>query len=166
MPILLKPTEVTGVFKVEPRVFPDTRGCFLELYTQTALTELNFTVKQINMSVSFKHVLRGLHFQTAPQQQAKLVFCLTGSILDIAVDMETGQYVQAYLSEENRTGLFIPQGMAHGFLTLQANTTVVYACDNEYHPELDSGIRYDSFGIDWPIDTPIISQKDLLLPKL
>jgi dTDP-4-dehydrorhamnose 3,5-epimerase len=168
LPFKFEPTEIPTVLKVLPSVFPDNRGSFLELFKEKDFGSLNFQIRQINMSNSKKGVLRGLHFQCHPKAQAKLVFCVKGSILDVVVDYnvfpeETPKHIKVVLSESNKTGLFIPQGMAHGFLALEDDTTIVYACDNEYNSALDSGIRYDSFNIDWGIKNPIVSQKDLNL---
>lgn len=155
--------------------FGDDRGFFLESYNQRKFKEqgIDFEVKQINFAKSTKNVLRGLHFQKEPYAQAKLVGVVSGSVLDIAVDLrkDSPTYLQSFkivLSEPNEFFL-IPRGFAHGYYTLEDHTIFHYAVDNFYSPEHEGGLRYDDpvINIDWGFtDTPIISNKDLQQPYL
>jgi dTDP-4-dehydrorhamnose 3,5-epimerase len=162
---------------IRPKRFGDTRGWFTEVYSVPAFAALGITCTfvQDNHSLSVPaHTLRGLHFQTPPRGQDKLVRCIRGRIFDVAVDVRRGsptygQWVGAELSAENGHQLFIPIGFAHGFLTLEPNCEVTYKCSDTYAPEADGGIRWDSVGIDWPLSpgvTPELSDKDKVQPTL
>ena len=172
----LTETILKDCFIVEPRLFSDERGIFFESYSKADFeSSLGKTVNfvQDNHSISKKGVLRGLHFQKGIYAQAKLVRVVKGSVLDVVVDLREGsptfkQYIKLILSEENRKMLFIPKGMAHGFLSLSEETIFTYKCDNYYNKSAESGIRYNDpdLQIDWgfPDKDFIISQKDLELP--
>lgn len=164
-------TAIEGVFVIEPRVFRDDRGYFFESFSQREFEEkvrkINFV--QDNESMSSYGVMRGLHFQRPPFSQSKLVRCVSGSVLDVAVDIRKGsrtygQYVAVELTGENHKQFFVPRGFAHGFSVLSETAVFQYKCDNFYHPEADAGISIldDSFGIDWriPKDKAILSDKD------
>ena len=164
-------TEIPEVIIIEPTVFGDDRGYFLESYNKKAFEEnigsVNFV--QDNESKSSKGVLRGLHFQKPPFAQAKLVRCIEGSVLDVAVDIRKGsptygKHVTVKLSGENKRQLFVPRGFAHGFAVLSETAIFAYKVDNTYAPEHDAGIKYDDkeLNIDWGITEEEIqlSEKD------
>lgn len=172
----IKQTEIDDVLILEPRVFGDHRGWFTETYSKTKFQELGIDIEfvQDNHSMSaLKGTLRGLHFQTNPKAQAKLVRCTKGKILDVAVDLRKGsstykQWIGVELSEENKKQLLIPKGFAHGFLALTDDVEVQYKVDEYYAPECDRSIRFDDpeIGVEWGIEDPILSEKDLKAPLL
>lgn len=154
-------TDIEGVLIIEPRLFNDARGYFFESYNRKNYEEAGITADfvQDNESCSTRGVMRGLHFQRPPYAQAKLVRCVKGKVLDVAVDIRKGsptygQHVAVELSEENHRQFFIPRGFAHGFAVLSDTAVFQYKCDNYYHPEADGGISIqdDTLGIDWQID--------------
>ena len=164
-------TDIEGVYIIKPRVFGDARGYFFESYSKREFVEkvgkIDFV--QDNESMSKKGVMRGLHFQRPPFSQSKLVRCVKGSVLDVAVDIRKGsptygKHVAVELTEDNHLQFFIPKGFAHGFVVLSDVAVFQYKCDNFYHPEADGGISIldDSLGIDWKISTKnaILSEKD------
>ena len=164
-------TAISGVYILEPSVFGDDRGYFLESFNLPQFEENIGSIKfvQDNESKSSKGVLRGLHFQKPPFQQAKLVRCIEGRVMDVAVDIRRdsptyGKHVAVELSGENKRQLFIPRGFAHGFAVLSETAVFVYKVDNTYAPEYDLGIRYDDkdLNIDWGIraDEIQLSEKD------
>ena len=167
------PTKLDGVYVIEPEVFGDERGYFMETYSAEEFKEagLDYNFVQDNQSSSRKGVLRGLHFQKN-HPQAKLVRVISGEVFDVAVDLRAnsatyGQWVGELLSADNKQ-LMIPRGFAHGFLVISEKAEFVYKCDDVYHPEDEGGVMYDSCEIVWPeIDTELIlSEKDLKHPKL
>ncbi len=164
--------EIEGLLLIEPRLFQDDRGFFFESYNAIKYAEIlgegaNFV--QDNISVSNKHVLRGLHFQESPFAQGKLVTVLQGKVLDIAVDIRKnsktyGQYQSIELSSENNYQFWIPPGFAHGFLSLEENTLFSYKCTNFYSPEHEKTLNWNDplLAINWgDISNPIVSQKDM-----
>lgn len=175
-------TAIDGVLIIEPRVFKDARGYFFESYSDRDFNEqlqansdyfrehqirINFV--QDNESMSSYGVMRGLHFQRPPFTQSKLVRCVKGAVLDVAVDIRKGsptygQHVAVELTEENHRQFFVPRGFAHGFAVLSETAVFQYKCDNFYAPQADGGISIldDSLGIDWqiPTDKAILSEKD------
>lgn len=170
-------TDIEGVVIIEPRIFKDARGYFFESYSKREFDEKVCPVDfvQDNESMSTRGVIRGLHFQRPPYSQAKLVRCVRGRVLDVAVDLRKGsptygQHVAAELSEENHRQFFIPRGFAHGFAVLSDIAVFQYKCDNYYHPEADGGISLldDSLGIDWQTNLAeaILSEKDKKHPLL
>ena len=168
------PTSLEGLLIIEPDVFGDARGYFLETYHQRRFQSAGLDVKlvQDNLSFSKKGTLRGLHFQIT-HPQAKLVHALTGEIFDVAVDIRPesltfGKWSGALLSEENKRQLFIPGGFAHGFCVLSENAHVAYKCSDYYNPEDEGGILWSDPGvaIDWPVKDPILSDKDQKYPFL
>ena len=169
-------TEIEDVLIIEPKVFGDHRGWFTETYSKAKFQELGIDIEfvQDNHSMSSqKGTLRGLHFQTSPKAQTKLVRCIKGKILDVAVDLRKGsstykQWVGVELSEENKKQLLIPKGFAHGFLTLTDDVEVQYKVNEYYAPECDRSIRFDDpeIGVDWGIEDPILSEIDLKAPLL
>ena len=161
--------EIKGLIEIFPKVFGDQRGFFLETFNESRYNEVlkNIQFVQDNFSSSNKGVLRGLHFQKPPYSQGKLVQVITGSALDVAVDLrrnsETyGQHVKVLLSSEKRNQFWIPEGFAHGFLALEDNTIFSYKCTNYYNPQSEVTILWNdrNLKIDWQIDNPIISPKD------
>ena len=151
-------TKISDVFIIEPSVFGDDRGYFLESFNLEKFEENMFPIKfvQDNESMSSRGVLRGLHFQKPPYAQAKLVRCIEGCVMDVAVDIRKGsptygKHVSVELSGENKKQLFVPRGFAHGFSVLSENAVFAYKVDNRYAPESDSGIRYDDkeLNINW-----------------
>lgn len=165
-------TEIEGVVIIEPRIFKDSRGYFFESYSKRKFDEKVRPVDfvQDNESCSSYGVMRGLHFQHPPFAQSKLVRCVKGRVLDVAVDIRKGsptygRHVAVELSEDNHRQFFIPRGFAHGFAVLSDIAVFQYKCDNYYHPEADGGISIQdaSLGIDWMIDPSkaILSEKDL-----
>jgi len=174
MALKATPTAISEVILVEPRIFPDERGYFLELHHQEKYSEAGITSKfvQDNFSRSAKGTLRGLHFQKA-KPQSKLVTAIHGQIFDVAVDIRShsstfGKWVGEYLSGENKKQLFIPEGFAHGFCVLSDTAEVLYKCGEFYDPADDFGILWSDaeIGIDWPVIDPILSEKDRKLPLL
>lgn len=170
-------TDIEGVLILEPRVFKDARGYFFESYNKEEFDRLvgkvNFV--QDNESCSTRGVMRGLHFQRPPHTQAKLVRCVRGEVLDVAVDIRKGsptfgKHVSCLLTEENHRQFFVPRGFAHGFAVLSDVAVFQYKCDNFYAPQADGGISIldDSLGIDWGIDIneAILSEKDKNHPLL
>ena len=170
-------TAIEGVVIIEPQVFPDARGYFFESYNKkvfdSEVCPVDFV--QDNESCSTYGVMRGLHFQRPPFAQAKLVRCVKGAVLDVAVDIRKGsptygQHVAVELTEDNHRQFFIPRGFAHGFAVLSDIAIFQYKCDNYYHPEADGGISIldKSLGIDWKIDPQkaILSERDMKLPML
>jgi dTDP-4-dehydrorhamnose 3,5-epimerase len=168
-------TPIEGLVIIEPTIFVDDRGYFFESYNkkkfEEAIGKVSFV--QDNESKSSKGVLRGLHFQKPPYAQAKLVRCIEGKVLDVAVDIREGsktfgQHVTVELSGENKKQVFIPQGFAHGFLVLSKSAIVSYKVDNSYAPAHDAGIRWDDsmLNIQWGVNESkvLVSEKDAKLP--
>lgn len=164
-------TGIDGVLILEPRIFQDARGYFFESFSQREFEEKVGPVHfvQDNESMSTYGVMRGLHFQRPPYTQSKLVRCVSGAVLDVAVDIRQGsptygQHVAVELTAENHRQFFIPKGFAHGFAVLSETAVFQYKCDEFYHPEADAGISIldESLGIDWriPMDKAILSDKD------
>lgn len=164
-------TPIEGLWVIEPKVFRDARGYFVETYNEQRYREAGIDARfvQDNQSCSSYGVVRGLHFQKPPYSQAKLVCCTVGRVLDVAVDLRPdsptyGQWYGVELSEENKRQFFIPRGFAHGFSVLSENAIFTYKCDNLYHPEADGGILLNdpTLAIDWRIPEAqrIISDKD------
>lgn len=170
-------TEIEGLKIIEPKVFTDTRGYFFESYSKRLFNREVADVEfvQDNESCSTFGVIRGLHFQRPPFTQAKLVRCVSGAVLDVAVDIRKGsptygRHVAVELTQDNHRQFFIPHGFAHGFAVLSDKAIFQYKCDNYYAPQCDGGISlFDSdLGIDWRIDfkTAVLSEKDRLHPNL
>lgn len=170
-------TDIEGVIILKPKVFEDARGYFFESYSKrifdTQIAPVDFV--QDNESCSVKGVMRGLHFQRPPFTQAKLVRCVRGRVLDVAVDLRKasptyGKHVSVELTEDNHLEFFIPRGFAHGFAVLSEKAVFQYKCDNYYAPEADGGISIldESLNIDWKLDVndAILSEKDLHHPIL
>ena len=163
-------TDIQGLIIIEPQIFKDSRGCFFESWNAKKFKQLGISEDfvQDNQSVSSKGVLRGLHFQNPPYAQAKLVRVIKGSVLDVAVDLRKnsptyGKHVSVILSEQNNKSFFIPKGFAHGFLSLEDNTVFNYKCSDYYNKESEGSLLWndEDLKIDWQIDNPLISEKDL-----
>ena len=168
-------TEIEGVYVIQPKVFNDARGYFMEAWKQEEFNEHIGRVDfiQDNESKSSYGVLRGLHYQKGETSQAKLVRVIKGRVLDVAVDIRKssptfGKHVMVELSDENKRQFFIPRGFAHGFLVLSDEAIFTYKVDNPYAPQADAGIRWNDpdIGIEWPIDPKdvVTSEKDLKQP--
>lgn len=169
MPFEFIKQEIPDVILIKPRVFEDDRGFFIEIYKYSAFKENGIPVRfvQDNHSKSIKGVLRGLHFQKHPKAQGKLVRCSRGELFDVAVDIRKGsptygKWVSALLSEENKEMLWIPEGFAHGFLTLSSESEIQYKATEEYSAEHEVGIKWNdkAINISWPTYNPILSTKD------
>ncbi len=176
MPFKFTRLEIPELILVEPKVFEDHRGFFMEAYSYKDFSRFGIDVKfvQDNHTKSIKKgILRGLHYQKEPMAQAKLVRCIRGEIFDVAVDIRRGsptygKWISVILSEENKRMLYIPIGFAHGFCTLTDNVEVIYKVSNFYSPEHESGIIWNdpNLNINWPIKEPILSEKDKKWPTL
>lgn len=166
-------TNIEGLLIIEPDVFYDPRGFFFESYNEAKYKEagLDYKFVQDNLSLSEKHVLRGLHFQKPPFEQGKLVQVIKGSVLDVAVDIRSnsptyGQHHALVLNEKNKTQFFVPPGFAHGFITLEDNTIFSYKCTNVYNKESEGSLHWNDelLNINWGVKDPLVSDKDKLAP--
>ncbi|TLP62746.1 dTDP-4-dehydrorhamnose 3,5-epimerase [Parasedimentitalea maritima] len=168
-------TGLDDVYRITPSRFGDHRGFFSESWNKKTLSGLGLDLPEFvqdNHSISSKvGTVRGLHFQSPPHAQGKLVRCGRGRIFDVAVDVRRGsptfgQWIGEELSFENGNQLWIPAGFLHGFMTLEADSEIIYKCTDHYAPECDGAIKWDSCGVDWPLEgiTPIISDKDEKAP--
>lgn len=163
-----------GVHLLQPKVFTDHRGDFVKTYHAGAFAELGLSFEPVEefFSTSHKGVLRGMHFQLPPHDHDKLVYCVRGRVLDVLLDMRRksptyGKSVSAELSRENHHQFFIPRGIAHGFLSLEDDSVMVYKTSTVHAPSHDAGIRWDSFGFAWPAGASyIISSRDQQFPAL
>ena len=159
-----------GCFLIKPFQFEDCRGLFVKTYHAKQFSSLgiNFNIEEEFYSVSHKNILRGMHFQTPPDDLDKLVYCIGGKITDVVLDLRPrrsyGKYSSIELSSENNLMLFIPKGIAHGFIARTNNAIVSYKTSAVHKSTSDFGIRWDSFGYDWGIDEPIISTRDSEFP--
>ncbi|MDA8137558.1 MAG: dTDP-4-dehydrorhamnose 3,5-epimerase [Desulfobacteraceae bacterium] len=168
------PTRLKEVLLIEPQVFGDPRGFFLETFQQRRYAEAGIAVNfvQDNISFSQRNILRGLHYQH-PQDQAKLVQVLDGEVFDVAVDIRRGsptfgQWEGVHLTSQGRNQLYIPPGFAHGFCVLSATALFMYKCSDYYAPQHEAGICWNdpALNIQWPVDQPVLSDKDRRLPLL
>ena len=169
-------TDIEDLFIIEPQVFGDNRGWFMESWSQKKMEEVGLFYNFVQDNHSFsaiKGTLRGLHFQKGSSSQAKLVRCVRGAVFDVAVDLRKNsktykKWVGCVLSEENKKQFLIPRGFAHGFLTLTDNVEFVYKADNYYDPQADRNIIWndEEINIGWGIENPILSEKDKKAPKL
>lgn len=164
---------IPGLLIIKPDVFKDSRGVFFESYNKARFSEFGFKHEfvQDNISVSSKGTLRGMHFQSAPYAQGKLVSVLKGAVLDVAVDLRRdsaffGKYFSLELTEHNHTFFWLPEGFAHGFLALEDDTVFSYKCTNVYHRESERSIRWNDpqLNIQWGIEKPLVSEKDEKAP--
>jgi dTDP-4-dehydrorhamnose 3,5-epimerase len=169
MPLTITETGFEGLLLLEPRVFGDARGYFIETYNHREWlgAGVNHHFVQDNQSLSAKNTVRGLHFQRPPHAQAKLVRVIQGSALDVVVDIRRGsptygKNFTTVLSADNFVQLYIPEGFAHGFATLEDNTLFIYKCSDYYNPAVEDGLPWNDMdlGIEWNIDSPILSERD------
>ena len=169
--------EIPEIIVLKPKSFQDARGSFSEIYRESFLSEITgdkISFVQDNKSISFKNVIRGLHYQLSPDEQGKLISVSRGKIFDVAVDVRKksltlGKYVSKILSEENKEQIWIPPGFAHGFLALDDHTEITYKCTNYYSPNNERTINWsdDTININWPIiGNPIVSEKDNLAKNI
>lgn len=167
-------TDIPGVLLIEPKVFGDERGFFMETWNEERYKDagLPHEFVQDNLSFSQRGVLRGLHFQN-PNQQGKLVYVLQGEVFDVAVDIRVGsptfgEWVSSTLSAENKRQFYIPEGFAHGFLVTSDAALFAYKCTDIYNGQAEGSIRWDDpeIGIKWPVDEPILSDKDKHAPRI
>lgn len=175
MVFTFKKLKISDIIVIEPKLFPDERGFFFENFKESDFISEGINAKfvQENFSHSIKNVVRGLHFQKNPMAQAKLITVSNGKIFDVAVDIRKdsptfGKWVGEILSRENHKSLYLPEGFAHGFCTLSEEADVIYKISNEYSPKDERGIIWNdpTINISWPIEEPIISEKDSKLPTL
>ncbi|MGE5893220.1 MAG: dTDP-4-dehydrorhamnose 3,5-epimerase [bacterium] len=175
MPFNFKPLDIPEIILIEPKVFHDPRGFFLETYKRTDFTKAGIREHfvQDNFSRSIRGTLRGLHYQKNPHAQGKLVWCSKGKIFDVAVDIRKnspvyGKWISVELSDENNLMVYVPPSFAHGFLVLSESAEVMYKCTAEYAPEADRGILWNDpdINISWPTKNPILSEKDKKHPFL
>lgn len=164
-------TNLSGVFILEQSVFKDSRGAFVKIFQDSFFRERNLEAdfRENYYTRSKEDVIRGMHFQIPPYDHAKLVTVIQGTILDVILDLRKasptfGHYETFELSRENRKSIYIPRGFAHGFTVLGESAIAYYMVTSEYSAEHDCGIRYDSFGFNWPVSTPIISDRDKSFP--
>ena len=167
-------TKLKGVYILEPRVFGDYRGYFFESWNERVLHELGIDINFVQDNQSFsaeQGTLRGIHFQTGEWAQAKLVRCVRGAVLDVAVDLREDsstylQWISVELSADNKRQLLIPRGFGHGFVTLTSDVEFLYKADNYYHVEAEGGYRWNdpTIGVEWGIENTILSDKDKQLP--
>lgn len=160
-------TKLDGVFEIQNRILPDNRGVFVKTFHEEVFKEAGLEVdfKEGFYSTSKRNVLRGMHFQVEPHDHSKLIYVVAGEILDVAVDIRPnsttyGQYYSLKLGSDTGKSLYVGRGFAHGFLTLSDTATVVYMTTTVYSPESDTGIRWNSFGFNWPSNDLIISERD------
>lgn len=160
-------TKIEGVFIIENFKHSDHRGTFTKTFNRENFEskKINFEVKESYYTVSKKHTIRGMHFQLPPYDHDKLVYVAQGEALDVIIDLRTysstyGEVFSVNLSEKNHKSIFIPKGLAHGFLSLEDNTIMIYNVSSEYNPEADSGILFDSFNFEWNVENPLLSSRD------
>lgn len=163
----LKSSKISGCFELQPKVFEDTRGRFVKIFHKQAFAarglETNFT--EDFYSVSYKNVIRGLHFQLPPMDHVKLVYCVEGEVLDVVLDLRVGsptygQHEEINLSAAKANCIYIPKGIAHGFCTLSEQAIMVYKVSTSYSQAHDTGVLWNSAGIPWPTTVPILSDRD------
>lgn len=166
-------TRMPDVWLVTAKPAWDERGSFVKVFNTAAFAAHadGFTVAESFFSTSAHGVLRGMHFQVPPAAQRKLVYCAAGRALDVLVDLRVGSpsfgaHLATELSADNHRMVLMPAGIAHGFLSLEPNTTLVYLVSAGYQPTCDLGIRWDSFGMDWPLENPVVSPRDASFPAL
>jgi dTDP-4-dehydrorhamnose 3,5-epimerase len=168
---ILKSSAIQDCFELQPKVLDDARGRFVKVFHETGFAELGLETNFVEeyYSVSHKNVVRGMHFQRPPMDHIKMVYCLKGEALDVVVDLRVGsptygQHAVFELSAVKANIIYIPKGMAHGFCALSENTVMVYKVSTVYSPEHDAGVLWDSLGIAWPTNEPIMSARDRSFP--
>jgi dTDP-4-dehydrorhamnose 3,5-epimerase len=167
------PTSLAGLACLQPKIFTDHRGSFVKVFHDQTFRDLGmpFETREEFFSTSNKQVIRGMHFQVPPSDHAKLVYCVTGAVLDVVLDIRRnsptyGRASAEELSQTNRRVLYIPAGFAHGFLSLTDGSLMVYKTSTTHNPACDKGIHWQSFGFDWPLAgaMPVLSKRDMELP--
>lgn len=175
MPFMFRPFEIPGPVLVQPRIFKDDRGHFLETYKKSDFAANGITedFHQDNHSYSKREVIRGLHYQVPPAAQGKLVRVISGRVWDVAVDIRRDspyflKWVSVELSAESSTMLYVPPGFAHGFAVISEDAQLLYKCTAQYSPDHEQGIRFDdpTLNINWPVGNPVVSEKDAELPSI
>jgi dTDP-4-dehydrorhamnose 3,5-epimerase len=161
-------TCIPGCYEIEFTAHQDARGSFINTSSVSRFRELGLETNFVETchSISHANVLRGMHLQLPPACQAKLIYCLSGSVMDVALDVRTGAFAVFELSAERHTAAYLPRGMAHGFYVRQAPAVLCYHMTPERAPALETGIAWNSFGAPWPVETPLVSAKDAALPPL
>jgi dTDP-4-dehydrorhamnose 3,5-epimerase len=161
------PTALEGCYQVSPFFAQDERGTFVKTFHAERFSALGLPIdwREEYYSSSRKGVIRGMHFQTPPHEHEKLVYCMQGQVLDVVVDLRKasptyGMHIAVKLDAASGQGLMIPKGIAHGFLALTRDVLMAYKVTSLYSPDSDAGIRWDSFGFDWGVDQPILSERD------
>lgn len=170
--MIFKETSIPGAFEITFQKFEDNRGAFVKTWNEKLFLDAGISFRSLESfySISGKDVLRGMHFQIPPYQHAKLVHCPVGAILDVLLDLRTdspayGSFVAVELSEKNNKALLIPEGCAHGFLSLTENAMTVYQVSSIHYLPADQGILWNSFGMDWPAVSPVVSARDSAFPE-
>ena len=163
--------EIPGCYLIQPNIFRDARGTFVKTYNWDVCREfgMEFELREEFYSVSEENVLRGMHFQIPPADHEKMVFCPKGKVRDVILDIRSdsptfGRHLAFDLNESNGIQLFLAKGIAHGFLSLESGSLMVYKTSSVYAPDLDSGIKWDSFGCDWRTENPMVSPRDNQFP--
>lgn len=171
--IELRPTHIGGCFELIPRIIQDARGAFVKIFHQTTFAQCGLAdhFAEQYFSLSHSRVLRGLHFQKPPHDHDKVVYCVSGSVLDAVVDLRTdsptyGKFALLELTAERGNGIYVPAGLAHGFYVLSDTAIVTCKTTTVYAPEHDAGIKWDSASIPWPDRSPIVSERDAQLGPL
>lgn len=171
--MIIENINIEGAFIIKNFNSNDGRGKFVKTYNVTDFNHnnLNFTVKESYYSINKKNVIRGMHFQLPPYNHNKLVYVSTGKIIDVILDLRKNsktflKFCEIKLSENDNSSIYIPSGCAHGFISLEDDTTMVYNVDSVYSSDYDSGLRFDSFGYNWKVKNPIISKRDKKLSLL
>ena len=168
----IRPLDLPGLYLIQPAHFEDERGSFTKTFHAPSLTDQDLTLdlQEEFITVSHRHVLRGMHFQVPPAAHRKTVTCIRGAVLDVLLDLRPGptygQSTSLQLTESNRYLLWIPIGIAHGFLALEDHSTLIYKTDHAYSPQHDQGIHWNSFEFDWKTTQPILSNRDQQHPQL
>lgn len=170
---LFKETEIPGCYTFHSGLFKDQRGSFAKIYSQKIFKEmgLDFPIAEVFFSNSNRDVLRGMHFQAPPHDQAKIVNCISGRILDVVLDLRKnsskyGKAIGLELSGENETTVYIPRGCAHGFYSYEDNSIMCYAVETNHNTVADQGVLWNSFGFQWPSSEVILSARDARFPTL
>ena len=162
---------IEGVEIITTKEFFDNRGSFNKLFSTLENRDIHFDLKEMYFNTSNKYVLRGMHLQNKPYDLNKIIYCFSGAILDVLLDLriDSPTYMCSFsieLNENSNKIIYIPKGVAHGFLSLEDNSKLLYLTDNIYSEQQDSGVRWDSFGFDWPVKKPVISKRDKNLNNL
>lgn len=167
------PVGIEGCYKLELTCAADERGSFIKLFHSGSFAELGLRCdfREEYCSWSHKDVIRGMHFQVPPMDHAKVVYCLSGSVLDVVLDLRNGsltygQYRAFQLTGERPVGIYIPSGVAHGFMSTSASSLMMYKVTSVHSPQHDAGVAFDSFGFEWPVAKPIVSARDQRHPRM